>query len=669
MIIDVAVPFRVNNTFHYDAPPELAEKIGVGSVIRVPFRNRPTHAFVVGIPEASPVDPSRIRSVDAIIGTESFFDAPMLRFLKWVAEYYSHPLGEVLSTAIPRHSWERTQKPCVRPKRPISSVESILNHIPDLLTQEQQTAIDAILNVDDARPFLLHGVTGSGKTEIYIRCLQSYLNRGFGAIVLVPEISLTPQLIARFSARFPGSIAVWHSHLTPRERREEWDRVRKGEARIVIGARSAVFAPITQLGCIVVDEEHESSYKQEDELRYHARDVAIVRATQLGAKVILGSATPSVESYYNASSGKFAYGVLSKRVQDRPLPNITIIDLKKFENTVDQIPWLSRPLDGALQETLAAGKQAILYLNRLGFSNMLYCAECGYSWRCNNCDIGLTYYRHPRALRCHYCGLKRKVPDCCPECRGTSIDTYGFGTEQVEKTLQSRYPAARVVRMDRSAITTKKSLESLIERIARRDVDIIVGTQMIAKGHDFPGITLVGILIADASLNIPDFRAYERTYQILTQVSGRAGRADDAGQVVIQTLQPEHSLIQMVSGQSTGDFYDNELQLRRKHRFPPFSRLALVRFQHKNAMRVSTFAQDCARQLIADLTTQNIQCSLLGPSEAPIARLKNYYRWQCLLKSASVAELKRALGCIQNYCQNQKTTVQVAFDIDPMNGM
>ncbi|MBI1861970.1 MAG: primosomal protein N' [Deltaproteobacteria bacterium] len=668
MIVDIAVPRPVEGSFHYDVPAELVDKVKVGMVIEAPFGKSSTIGFVVGLPQSSSLDPSRIRSISSVLTPEPLFDQTMLEFLTWVSQYYCHPLGEVISAAIPKQSWETAKKSPARKKRELP-LEMLAGSAPENLTDAQKEAVAKILDPQDNRPVLLHGVTGSGKTEVYIRCLESMMAEGKGAIVLVPEISLTPLLLARFSVRFPGIVAVWHSHLTPRERREEWEKVRSGQARIVIGARSAVFAPINNLGCIVVDEEHETSFKQEEDLRYHARDMAIVRANRSGAKVILGSATPSVESYHNTTTGKFAYARLATRVQDRPMPKIAIIDLKDEEQKISEVPWLSQTLDIALRKTLADGKQSILYLNRLGFSHMLYCDDCGHTWRCNNCDIGLTYYRQPRVLRCHYCNMRRPVPDTCPECKGHSIETFGFGTEQVEKTIQERFPTARIARMDRSVVKTKRDLEELIERISRRDVDIVIGTQMIAKGHDFPGITLVGILTADANLNIPDFRAHERTFQMLTQVSGRAGRATDPGEVIIQSLQPNHPIIQTILNQTTETFFQTELESRRSHRFPPFSRLALVRFQHKNAARVSSFAQSCVRHLLNEFTRQGIQCSILGPSEAPLARLRNYYRWHCLVKSGGVAELRKAIAVVNAYTQSQKSSVQVTYDIDPMNAM
>jgi primosomal protein N' (replication factor Y) len=323
----------------------------------------------------------------------------------------------------------------------------------------------------------------------------------------------------------------------------------------------------------------------------------------------------------------------------------------------------------ALEKVLARKEQALLYLNRLGYSHIIYCEDCGFSWRCRNCDVGLTYYKNSRRLKCHYCGLFRTVPARCEKCEGTHIETMGFGTEQVEKTLSQRFPNARIARMDRSVIGTKKELESLMERIASRDVDLIVGTQMVAKGHDFPAITLVGILVADASLMIPDFRSYERTFQILTQVSGRAGRALLPGEVFIQSFRPDHTILEYAGAGKSREFFNAELDLRRRNRFPPFVRLALVRFQHKNASKVSGFARECAHEVLRSFTERGIHVSLLGPSEAPLGRLNNYFRWHFLLKAPSVTELKKALSVINEVLRKTKTSVQSSIDVDPINAM
>ncbi|NDG27330.1 MAG: primosomal protein N', partial [Proteobacteria bacterium] len=521
MIIDVVVPFRVSSSFHYRIDPELGKQLKAGSVVEVPLGKRKTHAFVVGFAETSDIPPEKLKDVFQVLKSEPVFDENTIRFLKWTSDYYCHPLGEVFDAAIPRHN--------LKPKKAKKNIKkaklnfNILNQGFDQrpkLTDEQQKAVDEILNPSEQRPFLLHGVTGSGKTEIYLRVLEALLAEGRGAIILVPEIALTPQLMGRFAARFPDKVAVLHSDLTPRERSEQWERVYSGEATVVIGARSAIFAPVKNLGLIVVDEEQETSFKQEDSLRYNARDLAVVRAGFEKAKVILGTATPSLESYSNARSGRYFYIELKKRVHDRPLPQTTFIDIKDRSQWYSpKVPWLSRYLVEKIQKSLEEKKQTILYLNRLGFAHFLFCKDCGHTWRCKDCDVSLTYYKHPPSLKCHYCGIIRAVPKLCEECHGTELDFLGLGTEQVEGQLRALFPGAKIARMDRSQIKNRRDLENILEQISNREVDIVIGTQMVAKGHDFPGIALVGVLLADASLNLPDFRANERTFQVITQVS------------------------------------------------------------------------------------------------------------------------------------------------------
>jgi primosomal protein N' (replication factor Y) (superfamily II helicase) len=671
MIVDVAVPYPLARSFHYSVSPEIAEKIHVGSLVQVSFSNRLTHAYVVGFPETSDIATAKLKSVNGLLVDEPVFDEKMLKFLMWVAEYYCSPIGEVISTAIPKQSW--MPRKSGKQKSLDGGAESGLipsSIIPPALTEEQSVAVKVITNMEDPRPVLLHGVTGSGKTEVYMRALESFLALGKGAIILVPEIALTPQLLGRFSSRFPGQVAVLHSDLTPKEKFVQWERLRRGIARIVVGPRSAVFAPVKDLGLIVVDEEHETSFKQEDSVRYHARDVAIVRARFENARIILGSATPSLESYANAQSGRFILASLKKRVHQRPLPKTEFVDLKSPGQIYSpETPWLSRTLLQRVSETLKAGQQCLLYLNRLGFAHFLFCRDCGHTWRCKNCDVALTYYRNPPSLQCHYCGSIQACPPACENCSGTALDTMGVGTEQVEKSLHELLPQARIARMDRSVVKTRGDLETVLSTIATRQVDIIIGTQMVAKGHDFPGISLVGILLADASLNLPDFRANERTFQIITQVSGRAGRAEINGEVIVQTLNPEHPVLLAAAANRDEEFYRNELQARKQFGFPPFFRMAMLRFQHANERRVESFAMELVDRLKARSKRDDGVCEILGPAEAPLSKLKNMYRWHCMLKSDSVRRLQGMIHFAQEYAAYRKSPVQMAVDVDPINAL
>jgi len=671
ILIDVAVPVRVPSSFHYLSDAETIAGLQLGSVIQVPFRNRLMHAFVLGFPQKTEIPVEKMKKMDSVLNAEPMFDESMLKFLRWVAEYYCHPIGEVISAAIPKESWRESKKK----SKPRSKDLDLLGlnaeaTVPPPLTEEQKFAVARILDPQETRPVLLHGVTGSGKTEVYMSVLSHLSATGKGAIVLVPEIALTPQLLGRFSARFPGQVAVLHSDLTPAEKRVQWERLRSGEARIVVGARSAIFAPIKNLGLIVVDEEHESSFKQEDSLRYNARDVAVVRGAMHGAKVVLGSATPSLESYANADSGKYLLVTLKQRVQNRPLPKTFFVDLRDKDLWMGpRMSFLTRPLISKIEQVLRAGQQAMLYLNRLGFAHFLFCSDCGHTWRCKNCDVALTYYQSPPGLKCHYCGWHGKAPQACDECQGTKIDTMGAGTEQVEKELKAILPEARIVRMDRSQIKTRQDLEMILNTIQRREVDIVIGTQMIAKGHDFPGVSLVGILMADASLNLPDFRSNERTFQIITQVSGRAGRAENPGEVVIQTLNPDHPVLRAASENRSQDFYRDELRARKDFSFPPFHRAAMVRFQHKSLPTVEKFSMECVHFLQKQATKRGLNMLVLGPASAPLARIKNLYRWQCMVKGESVRDLQSLLRGLNEFVAFRKSPVQVALDIDPISAM
>ncbi len=662
-LVELAIPLRVEGSFHYLFDP--TADLQVGSVVEVSFNRRPTHAFVLGFPESSDIAEHKLKPIQTVLAKDPLFDPAMLKFLRWVAEYYCHPLGEVLSAAIPKQL-------CIAPlekkekainAKPLKFVVSATTDIPDLTAE--QSAVLAEIEAENEKPVLLHGVTGSGKTEVYIRVLERFAAQGKSGLILVPEIALTPQLLGRFDSRFPGKVAVLHSDLTPKERMGQWERIRRGLATVVIGARSAVFAPLQNLGLIVVDEEHETSFKQEDSLRYHARDVAVVRGRFSGAKVLLGSATPSLESISNVRSGRYRLCRLSKRVMERPMPKVTLVDLRdKQEWHAPETPWLSRRLVGRIRETLDKKQQAMLYLNRLGYAHFLFCQDCGHTWKCRQCDVSLTYYRHPPSLQCHYCGSDHSVPSSCEACAGANLTTMGVGTEQVEKTLQGILPTARIARMDRSVIKTRKDLESILTTVANREVDVIIGTQMLAKGHDFPGISLVGILMADATLNMPDFRAAERTFQIITQVSGRAGRGEIAGEVILQSLNPDAPILHQAMAGEYENFYTEELKARAALGFPPSKRMAMLRFQHKNQARVQEVA-DRVVQFLVSRALPGVQ--ILGPAEAPLARIKNFYRWHCLAKCDSVRQMQTLIHMAIEYSDHLKSGVQMAVDVDPVS--
>lgn len=501
------------------------------------------------------------------------------------------------------------------------------------LTAEQEQAyqqIAAAIEQPQAETLLLHGVTGSGKTEIYLQAIDRVLERGEEAIVLVPEISLTPQMVERFKSRFGERVAVLHSALSKGEKYDEWRKLRTGECQVAIGARSAIFAPFTRLGLIIIDEEHESSYKQEDHPKYHARVVAQWRASYHGATLILGSATPAIESYYDARSGRYQYLRLKERVQGRPFPTVQLIDMRQ-ELQQGNRSMFSQPLQQALLSCVDRGEQAILFLNRRGFSTFVLCRECGEAVICPHCDITLTYHRTNHTLRCHYCGYAMALPVQCPHCESRHIRHFGAGTQRVEQELQRLFPQLRVIRMDVDTTSRKGAHQRLLQQFAKGEADILLGTQMIAKGLDFPRVTLVGVIAADSMLHLPDFRAAERTYQLLTQVSGRAGRHQQPGQVVVQTYQTDHYSIQMMQKQQEEAFYRQESLLRKQLLYPPFCELFQFLLTHPDRVILLKKGQ----QLVAHLQQQlPPSCQLLGPVPAIIPRMKDLYRLQILIKVA-----------------------------------
>ncbi len=536
-----------------------------------------------------------------------------------------------------------------------------------VLNPDQQQALDQIraaVETGGFRSFLLQGVTGSGKTEVYLRAIETALARGRGALLLVPEIALTPAVSGQFHQRFGDRVAILHSAFGDRERAGQWRRIRSGEAGVVVGTRSGVFAPVRNLGLIIVDEEHDHSYKQEETPRYNGRDVAVVRAQQAGACVVLGSATPSLESRYNAERGRYQLIELPERIEKRPLAEVELIDMRREFLETRQQSTFSRRLLAAIQERLRKGEQTMLLLNRRGFSSFVACRSCGERIQCRNCAVTLTYHRRDRRLLCHYCNYAEPVPERCPACGSEYIYFIGRGSERVEEELHRHFPAARVARMDRDTITSKRHYEEILYGFREQQFDILVGTQMIAKGHDMPNVTLVGIVSADIGLGMPDFRAAERTFQLLTQAAGRAGRGEIPGQVLIQTINPDHYAIRFAAGQDYPRFYAKELEFRRLMRYPPFSALAniLVRSaKQEDAMRMSG-------ELALLLNPSPPEIKVLGPAEAPVPRLKREFRYQILLKASSRKLLRETLQRLRRHAleHNWPPTALVA-DVDPLS--
>ena len=535
------------------------------------------------------------------------------------------------------------------------------------LTEEQQRAFKAIVqSIHDKKPhtMLLQGVTGSGKTEVYLQAIAEVLHQGQEAIVLVPEISLTPQMVERFKGRFGDLVAVLHSRLSSGERYDEWRKIRRGEVKVAIGARSAIFAPFQQIGLIIIDEEHESSYKQEENPKYHARQIAGWRVQKHRATLILGSATPSLESYKQAQEGLFQRVELKERVNGRPFPEMKVVDMRQ-ELASGNRSMFSHALRQELIRCMDNNEQAVLFLNRRGFSTFVMCRECGESVMCPHCDISLTYHRTNRTVRCHYCGYAERVPEVCPSCSSKYIRHFGTGTQKVEQELVRHFPGIRVIRMDVDTTSRKGAHEQLLRKFGRGQADVLLGTQMIAKGLDFPDVTLVGVIAADSMLHLPDFRSAERTFQLLTQVSGRAGRHEKPGKVVIQTYNADHYSIRMAANRQTELFYQQESQVRKKHFYPPYCGLFSFLISHPDRVMVMRAGQELAFQIQKDFPPD---CELLGPVPAPIPRIKDRYRMQMLikypLKSSSVLWLKNRLR--ETLRQVADPQLKISLDRDGM---
>ena len=553
---------------------------------------------------------------------------------------------------------------------PLASAK--LPEIDDLkLTEAQASALREIekpLAEGRYSAFLLHGVTGSGKTEIYIRAMRAALQQGRTAMMLVPEIALTPVFSRRLRAHFGDRVAIFHSSLTTGERFDEWSRLKRGEARVVIGTRSAVFAPVSDLGLVVIDEEHETSYRQQESPYYNGRDVAVVRANKEGAVVVLGSATPSLESFHNARGGKYRYLQLAQRIANRAMARAEIIDMRQVFARQGRPEVFSDELLAAIDETHTRGEQSIILLNRRGYSSFVLCRSCGESIHCPNCDVTLTYHRSEMSIICHYCNHRRPAPTRCPSCQGKYIYYVGEGTEQLEEMLQKRFPNLRIARLDRDTTSRRKLFERAILEFGAGELDMLVGTQMLAKGHDFPNVTLVGVVSVDAGLALPDFRSAERTFQLITQVAGRAGRGDRAGRVLIQTYHPNHYALKHACAQDYAGFYEEEIRYRRNLNYPPFVALASLLVHGEDLTRAQATAAELKRALEEANTDR--ACRILGPAPAPLARLRGEHRIQLLIKSRSRPRLREVIDiAFADAAERGSDLRSVNLEIDPVNLM
>ncbi len=698
----------------YFIPNELAGRVVVGSRVAAPLRRQEVFGTVLELRSSSAVP--NIKPLTRMLVSE---EAPLLspqlmQLAEWMSDYYVAPLHTVLRTMLPVSIREAKKK---RKRSEVANLfgsENIIPTPPPTLNSDQEKVVqilgkeldslfeESASNPKNSKPFLLHGVTGSGKTEVYLRAIQKALSLGKSALVLVPEIALTPQTVERFRNRFETAmgkkfIAVLHSHLSEGERHEEWLRLHRGEARIAIGARSAVFAPLSQLGLIIVDEEHEGSYKQEESPRYHARDVAVMRAHLEKCPIILGSATPSIESFYNTKSmslasndalnksiatdstlarmgtlstpimskteAKYRLLELSSRADHQKMPLVRVLDLRLQARGKQADGVLSFPLRQAIAVRLERSEQVILFLNRRGFASSLCCHQCGYVCECPHCSLALTFHKTSNALICHLCGLTKKLVTQCPECRETVLLQRGMGTQRVEAAIKQAFPEARLERMDTDTMRGKGIYQKTLERFRSRQIDILIGTQMIAKGLDFPNVTLVGIINADTSLQAPDFRASERTFQLLTQVAGRAGRGDREGEVMIQTYIPVSPSIQFARHHDYHGFFDQEIVLRQQFGYPPFQRMILVQLRGKIQERVSFAAAALCKKLRQALP-QEIEVGEAVP--APLERAHGQYRFHIALKGRSVKKMGAILRNVIKKTSFQPGVI-VTIDVDPQS--
>jgi len=797
-IVEVAVGLPVSKTFHYLIPESMQGSLQVGMRVLVPFKGRKVTGFAIDLLTQPPKGiEEKLREVEDLLDEAPLIDGQMLRFYRWISDYYLYPLGEVIKTGLPpglhlkselflsltesglktldqgnsapteekvlreieKHgkiSLKRMLKIFpedltrskifslkrkgllrietgfegkeVRPKfekilryvgaeviEKVSKKQSeILKWVeergevsypelyrrfkspsksirllqekgllslglrevcrdlsvqpelkpypkPELTSDQQRILYEILKGIDSKRyaPFLIHGVTGSGKTEVYLRAIEEVLNQGREAIVLVPEISLTPQLLSRFRDRFGENLALLHSGLGRGERYDQWRRIWRGEVKIALGARSAIFAPFRNVGIIIVDEEHDPSYKQEEKLKYHARDMAVVRAREAGATLLLGSATPSLESFYNAERGKFRLLTLSERIERKPLPMVEVVDMKKEKGL------LSERLKTALQKNIEEKRQSLLFLNRRGFANFILCPECGFAFKCPNCSVTLTYHLKDRSLRCHYCDYRIKAPGDCPNCEGHRLRGMGIGTERLEEEIKALFPKTEVGRMDRDTTSKKHAHQKILKKLESGTIEVLVGTQMIVKGHDFPNVTFVGVISADTSLHFPDFRSSERTFQLLTQVAGRAGRGEMPGEVVIQTFNPEHNSIQRAKEHDFEGFYREEIQFRKALEYPPFSRLINFRLTGNNEKRTQMASVEMGRigqSLLKRGFGKGIE--LLGPSTAPFFRMKGKFRRQMLAKGVHSKLLHQFAEELARIMEDQIKGQGVHLDID-----
>lgn len=722
VLVEIGVK-NVDKYFTYHIPDNLEDKINIGIRVKVPFNTREISGFVIKIINKIEDNNYEVKDILEVIDNEEVLNLELLKLGEYISSKTLCSMITAYQTMLPK-ALKANHKVAMKPKNEViavlnkdvseiyeyisfcsykkqveilksiiengsvkvvssnvSSITSLANkgliktisrevyryndntienkHTVFLNEEQSKVVKEVIDNLNTNNTYLLKGVTGSGKTEVYMHIIKEVIDRGMQAIMLVPEISLTPQIVSRFRQRFNDEVAVLHSGLSDGERYDEYRKIKKGLVKIVVGARSAIFSPFQNLGVIIIDEEQVTSYKQENNPKYHTRDVALFRCKYHNCPLVLGSATPSLESYARAKKGVYKLLTLNKRANNKLMPEIRIVDMKKeIRNNYHNI---SLELENAIKEKLDKKEQIIILLNRRGYSSMLTCKDCGEVIKCPNCDISLTYHKTSNTLRCHYCGYGTKVQDTCPSCYGRSLTMYGLGTEKLEEELVKKFNA-RVVRMDLDTTTSKKAHSKIIKDFLEQKYDILVGTQMIAKGLDFPNVTLVGVINADASLNIPDFRSSEYTYQLLSQVSGRSGRDKKEGIVIIQTLNPEHYSIKYAKDHDYDGFFNYEMSIRKKLGYPPYYYLTLIKVLSRDYQLCMKEANKVGEFLRKNLPSDVI---VLGPSIASTFKVNNIYHFQCIIKYKKEDDIKEVLRTIDNIYK-VNTKVRIEMDIDPV---
>ncbi|MFW0094523.1 MAG: primosomal protein N' [Coxiella endosymbiont of Haemaphysalis qinghaiensis] len=652
MILQVAVPTPLYQCFDYLTPALLnSTKLQPGIRVKVSFGRKDCIGVLMRIKAHSSLPTVRLKPVQKILEEEPLIPPSLLKLFQWASEYYHYPIGEVILGALPQIFRQGKQVSEIK-----NDVDSHISHSPLDLNLYQKAAVTAIVSRQNFQTFLLSGITGSGKTEVYLHCIETLIKQGKQVLVLVPEIGLTPQTVRRLRERFSGPVAVLHSNLTDKKRAQAWLMAKKGIAKIIIGTRSAIFTPLLKLGIIILDEEHDTSFKQQSGFRYSARDLAVIRGRFENIPVVLGSATPSLESFYNVKHKRYELLSLPKRAGKAILPRMTITDLRQKQLTAG----MSDELLIAIENDIKNNGQVLLFLNRRGYAPTLMCHGCGWIMYCNRCDARLTFHYQPPRLYCHHCGSNKKIPFICPQCKHQELIDLGLGTEQLEAVLQRRFPNYGIVRIDRDSTRTKNSMEEKLALIHNRKALILIGTQMVAKGHHFPHLTLVAILDADSVLYSADFRAAERMGQLLTQVAGRAGRVERQGEVFIQTHHPTNPLLTVLLKKGYAVFAEALLKEREAAQLPPFSYLSLLRAESQNPTSPYEFLLRIKQKILF-----NRGVDILGPVPASMERKAGRYRYQLLFQSKHRARLHEALTQLIPLLPTQRAKVRWSLDVDP----